>query len=290
MGTQRGPEVGISATNGALHSLSEFARVSMPELAVGNTALDMSWFIKLSPEERNCLIQLHNSNKGDDRHVLSGRDVTLQPALRRPVHIYCVEGNYGTALRSTGSKPEVITFPKSPSTVIGPGKAIRLHSDVTNSVDYEAELAIIMLRHPESDDEQEIRDSVFGLTWLNDVTARDVLRRPQKWLSGKSLATFCPMSCELILSTDDMWPIRGSIKTFVNNELRQSFRVEDMLVDPIDLIRNLKKRIEFDCGDVIATGSGTGRVVDSSDHRYLRVGDVVSIDYGGAFTLSNPCV
>src|SRR5262249_2671372 len=120
-----------------------------------------------------------------------------------------------------------IVFAKLASSVIGPESPIFAHS-VTTQLDYEAELAVIIGKEGRGIRSADAENYIWGYTILNDVTARDLQKKHQQWLIGKSLDTFCPMG-PWIVTADEMDGGRCRIQCWVNNELRQSSSTESLI-------------------------------------------------------------
>ncbi|MFZ5827925.1 MAG: fumarylacetoacetate hydrolase family protein [Bacillota bacterium] len=228
---------------------------------------------------------------GGTRFALS--EVRLLAPIPRPdKNIYCVGLNYlaHNDEFTGGAKPPPaapIIFSKTPTTVIGPGEAIESHSDVTREVDYEAELAVVIGRTGRNIRKDEALDYIFGYTMVNDVTARDLQRKHQQWLIGKSLDTFCPMGPFLIHRDEVAWPVALDISCRVNGELRQHSNTRHLIFDIPTLIETLSAGHTLEAGDIIATGTCQGVGMGFNPPRFLKPGDVVEVEIEGFGLLSN---
>lgn len=173
----------------------------------------------------------------------------LAPIPRPRRNIMCVGKNYREHAREfaqsgfeAGATTDVDEYPalfsKVPSTVVGPGDVIDLHSDVTEKVDYEAELAVIVGR---GIPRERAYEHVWGYTALNDVTARDLQRKHKQWFLGKSLDTFAPMG-PWIVTPDAVDPENLQVTCEVNGKLRQNANTRDLIFDIPTLIATALSR------------------------------------------------
>ncbi len=212
-------------------------------------------------------------------------------------NLFCVGKNYqshasefsksGFDSSSTEQDPDFpIVFTKTPSTVIGHGDSIWDASGITDSLDYEAELAVIIGKSGRSIPRGSAMDYVWGYTIINDVTARDWQKRHRQWFLGKSFDTFGPMGpCAVPASR-----INGSdlmLRCWVNGELRQEASTRDLIFDIPTLIETISAGITLETGDIIATGTPAGVGIGYQPPRFLKHGDVVTIEVDGIGRLEN---
>ena len=227
--------------------------------------------------------------------------VTLEAPLPRPRrNIFCVGKNYheharefaGSGFdtsRSPGQDiPEhPIVFSKVPECVIGTGEAIRLPRGVSDTIDYEAELAVVIGRGGRAIPRARAMDHVWGYTIVNDVTARDWQARHKQWHMGKSFDTFCPMG-PCLVHAGGLDGTATRVRCHVNGELRQDASTRDLIFDIPTLIETLSAGITLFPGDLIATGTPAGVGIGFDPPRYLRAGDVVRVEVDGIGVLENP--
>jgi 2-keto-4-pentenoate hydratase/2-oxohepta-3-ene-1,7-dioic acid hydratase in catechol pathway len=223
------------------------------------------------------------------------------PTPRR--NIFCVGKNYyehaaefGASGFDSGSVggseiPEYpIFFTKPPSSVIGPGAGIEAGLDPYHSVDYEAELAVVIGRRGRVGEADDPMSFVFGYTILNDVTSRELQRRHKQWLLGKGIDTFAPMG-PAIVTADAIPDVKAlTIQLWVNEERRQSASLGDLIFDIPTLIRAAGRSITLQPGDIIATGTPVGVGIGFKPPRYLKPGDIVRIEVSSLGVLQNPVV
>ncbi|GJH31017.1 fumarylacetoacetate hydrolase family protein [Caballeronia novacaledonica] len=226
-------------------------------------------------------------------------DVKLIAPIVPPRNIFCVGKNYrehakefaGSGFEAGAVKGAEIdqypaVFSKPPTTVIGHGDTVALHANVTSSVDYEAELAVIIGKAGRDIPADKAYEHVWGYTIVNDVTARDRQRNHKQWFLGKALDTFCPMG-PWITTADELHPDNLEVKCWVNGELRQNANTKDLLFDIPTLIATISAGLELQPGDVIATGTPAGVGIGFNPPRFLAPGDEVSISISGIGELRN---
>ena len=227
-------------------------------------------------------------------------DVHIGAPLPRPRrNIFCVGKNYhahakefaGSGFDSSAAVGDIpkapIFFSKVPESVIGPTDSIELPVGVSEAIDYEAELAVIIGQGGKGIMASDAMQHVWGYTIVNDVTARDWQSRHSQWLLGKSFDTFCPMGPWLV-SADECDGSNTRVRCFVNGELRQNASTTDLIFDIATLIETLSAGITLYPGDVIATGTPVGVGIGFKPPRYLKSGDVVRVEIDGIGQLENP--
>jgi 2-keto-4-pentenoate hydratase/2-oxohepta-3-ene-1,7-dioic acid hydratase in catechol pathway len=229
-------------------------------------------------------------------------DVQLDAPLPRPRrNVFCIGLNYRShaaelaARGFNGAKTAddllpkaVVAFSKVPESVIGPGAAIEMPV-ASSAIDYEAELAVIIGKPGKRIARAQALDHVFGYTIVNDVTARDLQKRHQQWLIGKSCDTFCPMG-PWIVTREELDASRIAVRLWVNDELRQDGNTADLVFDIPAIIEALSATMALRPGDVIATGTPAGVGMATDPPRWLRRGDRVRIEIEGIGALDNPVV
>jgi len=229
--------------------------------------------------------------------------ITLRSPLPRPPRgLFCVGRNYrahAAELATTvfaSSMPEKdawpIVFTKLAECVVGPFDSVRLPgAAVSQQIDYESELAVIIGHGGRDIPRSRAMEHVFGYTVVNDVTARDVQMRHQQWNLGKSFDTFCPMG-PWIVSADELdgrdTRVRGWVTPAGGQpQLRQDGRTRDLIFDIPTLIETCSRGITLLPGDVIATGTPAGVGMGLDPPRWLRDGDVVRIEIDGIGAIEN---
>jgi 2-keto-4-pentenoate hydratase/2-oxohepta-3-ene-1,7-dioic acid hydratase in catechol pathway len=233
--------------------------------------------------------------------TLALSDVRLLAPIPKPRrNIFCVGKNYhahakefansgfDSSAKAGGDIPSVpIIFSKVPETVVGPSDPVLMPLGVSDTIDYEVELAVIIGEGGKCISKAQAMKHVWGYTIVNDVTARDWQSRHMQWLMGKSFDTFCPMGPWLV-SADECDGTHTHVRTYVNGELRQNASTKDLIFDIPTLIETLSAGITLYPGDIIATGTPVGVGIGFKPPRYLKSGDVVRMEIDGIGHIENP--
>jgi 2-keto-4-pentenoate hydratase/2-oxohepta-3-ene-1,7-dioic acid hydratase in catechol pathway len=230
--------------------------------------------------------------------------VKIEAPIPRPArNVMCVGKNYhehakefarsgfdSSASSAADAIPTApIIFTKVPECVIADGADIRYPESVSDSVDYEAELGLVIGKGGRGITKARAYDHVLGYTIINDVTARDLQGKHKQWFLGKSLDTFCPMGPWLVTS-DAVDPENLGVRCWVNDELRQDANTRDLIFDIPTLIETISAGITLQPGDVIATGTPVGVGIGFTPPKFLKRGDRVTIEIDGLGRLSNTVV
>ncbi len=185
---------------------------------------------------------------------------------------------------------EPIIFTKAMTSLVGPNDAIDASIDPTHSVDYEGELGVIISKTARRVAKSDWQDYVFGYVIINDVTSRELQKKHNQWTIGKGLDTFGPMG-PYIVTKDEIDDLPSmQIQTLVNNEVRQQAEVRDLIFDIPTLIETLTLTGTLLAGDIIATGTPVGVGIGFSPPKFLKSGDVVTINVTGLGSLTNPVI
>jgi 2-keto-4-pentenoate hydratase/2-oxohepta-3-ene-1,7-dioic acid hydratase in catechol pathway len=209
-----------------------------------------------------------------------------------PGKIIAIGRNYAEHAAETGSalpdKP--LIFAKFPSAVIAPNEAISWRKSITQQVDWEVELAVVIGRRAKDVTEADALNYVYGYTVANDVTARDLQQKiDTQWTRGKSLDTFCPLGPYLVTRDEIADPQKLAVKTTVNGEVMQESNTEHMIFSVAHLIAYCSQMFTLEPGDIILTGTPSGVGVGRKPPVFLKDGDVVACSVEGVGEISNPC-
>lgn len=198
-----------------------------------------------------------------------------------PSKIVGVGLNYDDHIKELGlPKPEVpLLFLKPSTCVIGPDDPICLPS-MSDQVDYEAELAVVMGKPARNLSVDQVEKHIMGYTCLNDVTARDLQKKDGQFTRSKSFNTFCPIGPWIETECD---PSHLKVEAYLNGKLRQSSNTNQLIFNVKELISFISQVMTLLPGDVIATGTpfGVGP---------MQAGDTIEIRIEGIGSLSNPVV
>lgn len=258
-------------------------------VATGNIdhADNMITFLTSGANGLNALQNLIDSGN----HRINLADVTLQAPIPRPGKLLGIGLNYADHIGETGlEKPEYPTFFTKQSTcVIANGEAIHCPK-VSDKVDYEGELAFVIGKRCRNVPLEQAHEVIAGYTICNDVTVRDWQFRTPTWTIGKSFDTHGPLGPWIVTQDEIADPHNLSLKTWVDEELRQNANTGEMIFNCYEQIAYLSQAMTLEPGDVISTGTPSGVGVKMKPRGYLKPGQVVRIEIEGIGQLQNPVI
>jgi 2-keto-4-pentenoate hydratase/2-oxohepta-3-ene-1,7-dioic acid hydratase in catechol pathway len=226
-------------------------------------------------------------------------EVQLAAPIPRPrKNIMCLGLNYADHAKESAeargrevSLPEYpVIFTKAPTTVNGPYGNIVIDPAVSEQVDWEAELAVIIGRTGKNIREEEALDYVFGYTVLNDVTARDLQAQHKQYFKGKSIDGYCPMGPWIVTADEIPDPHQLPIRLRVNGVTKQEGNTNMMIFSIPRTIAVLSIGMTLEPGDIIATGTPSGVGFARNPPEFLQPGDVVETEIEGIGILRNTVV
>jgi acylpyruvate hydrolase len=215
--------------------------------------------------------------------------VRLAAPVPRPTKLTAVGLNYRDHAAETGMAipQEPMLFAKHVTSVIGPEDAIVLPPQ-SDTVDYEAELAVVLGRGGYRLDLEQAAASIAGYMAFNDVSARDLQQRQGQWTVAKSFETFSPSGPWLVTTDEVADPQALAIECRVNGEALQSSSTKEMIFSCAEIVRYMSQIWRLEPGDVIATGTPHGVGLGRDPQVFLRNGDVVEVTIERLGTLRNP--
>ncbi len=207
----------------------------------------------------------------------------------RPGKIVAIGLNYMDHVRETGmAAPErPLVFTKFTTSVIGDGDAIEIDRSLTERVDWEVELAVVVGRAMHDVSVADALDHVHGYTVANDVSARDLQFADGQWVRGKSLDTFCPLGPVVVPAAAIPDPQALGLRTRVNGETVQDSNTSEMVFGVAELLAFCSRSFTLEPGDVLLTGTPWGCGEFMEPKRSLAAGDVVEVEVDGIGTLRN---
>ena len=217
--------------------------------------------------------------------------IKLLAPILDPPKMFGIGENYAAHARETGNEPpeHVIVFAKYSTTIIGPDAPIVLPR-ISEKVDYEAELGVVIGAPGRNIPPERAFDHVVGYLPFHDVSARDYQMRTTQWTLGKNFDTFSPMGPALVTADEVPDPHNLGIRCRVSGETLQEANTRDMIFDIPTLIAELSSVLPLQIGDVIATGTPPGVGMARTPPRWLRPGDVAEVEIDGLGVLRNPVV
>lgn len=209
----------------------------------------------------------------------------------RPGKILCVGRNYAAHAAETGNEvpPSPLIFAKFGSCVIADGDPIVWKQSITDQVDWEGELAVIIGKRAKDITAEEASSHIFGYSIANDISARDLQNSESQWARAKGMDTFCPLGPVIVTRNEIADPQALRIVTKVGDDVVQDASTGDMVHSVFDLIAYLSQTFTLEPGDLILTGTPAGVGMGMNPQRYLKDGEVVSVTIDGIGTLTNPC-
>lgn len=217
-------------------------------------------------------------------------DVRLEAPISAPSKIVAIDVNYLDHSREQGIDPPQapLDFGTFPSTIVGPYDAITWDPTLTQHVDPEVELGVVIGKRCRAVTAEEALGYVFGYTVVNDVSARDLQFGDGQWTRGKSLDTFCPIGPVIATSDELRDPQALRLRLWVNDRLQQDGTTADMIFSVAQIIAHVSRFATLEPGDLITTGTPKGVGCFRQPPIYLVPGDMVRCAIDGIGELVNP--
>ena len=235
---------------------------------------------KYSPEVKEKLLE---GAMGEGGRPLS--QVKLLAPIPRPAQdVICLGQNYMEHARESarykkeafsGSNDCPVYFSKRVNEAVENGGYVPSHKELTDKLDYEAELAVIIGKDARNVKEGEAGDYIFGYTILNDISARDIQTAHKQWYFGKSLDGSTPMGPWIVTADEIQYPPALQIQSYVNGELRQNSNTSQFLFDLDYVIQELSAGMTLKAGTILSTGTPAGVGMGLCPPAFLKPGDVV---------------
>lgn len=210
---------------------------------------------------------------------LPGDGVRIEAPLKTPRKFFCIGLNYRAhAAESNSPLPkEPLFFNKFATSIVGPyDPVIHQGPAVTEKLDYEVELAVVIGKRAKNVPEAEAENYVYGYTVVNDISARDLQKSDGQWVKGKALDTYAPLG-PCVVTRDEIDASDLALRTRVNGELRQESRTSDLIFSVPQLIAYISRLITLEPGDVISTGTPSGVGGAMKPPRFLKSGDRMEV-------------
>lgn len=185
------------------------------------------------------------------------------------------------------SRTDAIYFSKRVNRAVADSEAIDGHFDIVDSLDYEAELAVVIGKDAKNVPMEHAFDYVLGYTILNDISARNIQTAHKQWYFGKSLDGFTPMGPWIVTADEFEAPPLLSVQSRVNGELRQDSTTALFITGIAEVIHELSAGITLKAGTIISMGTPAGVGMGFIPPKFLKSGDVVECRVEGVGTLTN---
>jgi 2-keto-4-pentenoate hydratase/2-oxohepta-3-ene-1,7-dioic acid hydratase in catechol pathway len=269
-----------------------------PGLIIGDEVVDLADPVTGLPASMLALLALGRDGlaraesaaaTGAARHALAA--VRRHAPVPDPPAILAIGMNYRAHVAEMGREPPEwqYWFNKQRTAIAGPGDPIILPA-VSDAVDYEGELALVIGPRCQHVPAARALEVVAGFTVINDVSARDWQWRTPTFTMGKSFDTHAPCGPELVTLGEVGDPGALALRTWVNDELRQDSTTADLIFGCADMIEYLTTAFPLEPGTIIATGTPAGVGAGFDPPRFLAAGDTVRIAIEGIGELVNPVV
>lgn len=246
---------------------------------------DMPGFIRAGEPALACAREVAARVAGDPSKGIALADVRLMAPIPLPArNVVCVGLNYREHVAESksvqGSAPPAypVFFTKPPSCVIGPEDEIPWHGHVSEAIDWEVELAVIIGREGRDIAEGDALSHVFGYTVGNDITARDLQQRHGQWYKGKALDGFLPLGPAIVTADEIGDPQSLDLCLRVNGAEKQRSNTSLMIFSVATLIAEWSAGMTLLPGDVLMTGTPSGVGMGRTPPEWLRPGDVVEAE------------
>jgi len=223
----------------------------------------------------------------------------LAPIARPQKNVFCLGRNYAEhaaeSLRAIGQEVKLPSYPnvftKAPTSITGPFSDIPYDPAVSDQMDWEVELAVVVGASGRHISKEQAYSHVFGYTILNDVSARDLQNLGGiQWFQGKSVDAASPMGPWIVTADEIPDPHKLRISLRVNGETKQDDSTGNMLFDIPTIIATLTRVLTLESGDIIATGTPAGVGFARNPAEFLRPGDVMESEVEAIGTMRNSVV
>lgn len=210
----------------------------------------------------------------------------LSPLPRPRQNIMCLGWNYiehveettGNSLEAPKLPKYPIVFTKAASSMNGPYADIPVNLEVSNKMDWEVELGVVIGKGGKGIPRAHALEHVFGYTIINDISARDYQKRHKQFFIGKSFTGACPMGPWIVTADEIPNPQTLNLQSRVNNQIKQDSNTKYQIFDVATVIESLSKGMMLEPGDIIATGTPSGVGYVRNPPEYLMPGDVVECE------------
>jgi 2-keto-4-pentenoate hydratase/2-oxohepta-3-ene-1,7-dioic acid hydratase in catechol pathway len=282
------PTLGIKTEAGILDVQRAAQGLGLP--AVRADAASVIAGGKMTREALEALAQ-RAAEHPDAPWFLPESDIAHGPCIPPPEKIVCVGLNYRRHAQESGMPiPEVpVLFSKFNNALAAHRQDVPLPTNA-QAYDYEVELGVVIGRKARYVSEAEALNYVFGYCTLNDLSVRDLQMRTSQWLLGKTLDRFLPTGPYLVTADEIDDPQDLRLQCWMNDQLRQDSNTSDMVFSVAEIISYLSQYMTLKPGDLISTGTPEGVILGMEEKRWLRPGDIVSVEVEKLGRLTNRMV
>lgn len=233
----------------------------------------------------------------EEKEAVDMADITLKAPIPVPKQdVICLGINYSEHAKESagfdkeafgGERVKAIYFSKRVNEAPGHDEDICGHFNIVDSLDYEAELGVIIGRDTKNVALEDVKNCIFGYIVINDVSARNVQTEHKQWYFGKSLDGFTPMGPCIVTADEISYPPALRITAKVNGELRQNSSTDLLITDIDHIIHELSMGMTLKAGTIIATGTPSGVGMGMKPPKFLKAGDIVECEIENIGVLRN---
>lgn len=250
------------------------------------SGLQQNHTLDFQEQVRKAVVAAEDSGKAED-YKISFNDIEFLPPVTPPNNVIAFGRNYKDHANELNHEVEKLyVFTKAASSLTGDNATIPNHKDITDQLDYEGELGIVIGKSGEKIPKALALDYVYGYTIINDITDRKAQSEQDQAFLSKSLTGGCPMGPYIITKDELPLPENVNIVTKVNNEIRQDGNTGEMILKIDELIEEISKYVALHPGDIIATGTPAGVGAGMQPPKFLQPGDEVKVTIDNIGTLT----
>lgn len=249
--------------------------------------LQQNQVVDFQEQVRKAVVAVEDSGKGDDYKVQFS-EIEFLPPVTPTNNVIAFGRNYQDHASELNHEVQrLYVFTKAASSLTGDNSTIPNHKDITEQLDYEGELGIVIGKSGEKIPKGLALDYVYGYTIINDITDRKAQNEQDQAFLSKSLTGGCPIGPYIVTKDELPTPEDVNIVTKVNNEIRQDGNTGQMILKIDELIEEISKFVALHPGDIIATGTPAGVGAGMNPPKFLQPGDEVKVTIDNIGTLTN---
>ncbi|WP_445265343.1 fumarylacetoacetate hydrolase family protein [Staphylococcus aureus] len=250
------------------------------------SGLQQNHTLDFQEQVRKAVVAAEDSGKAED-YKISFNDIEFLPPVTPPNNVIAFGRNYKDHANELNHEVEKLyVFTKAASSLTGDNATIPNHKDITDQLDYEGELGIVIGKSGEKIPKALALDYVYGYTIINDITDRKAQSEQDQAFLSKSLTGGCPMGPYIVTKDELPLPENVNIVTKVNKEIRQDGNTGEMILKIDELIEEISKYVALHPGDIIATGTPAGVGAGMQPPKFLQPGDEVKVTIDNIGTLT----
>lgn len=248
--------------------------------------LQQNQTLDFQEQVRKAVVAAEDSGKADEFKI-AFNDIEFLPPVTPPNNVIAFGRNYQDHASELNHEVQrLYVFTKAASSLTGDESTIPNNKDITDQLDYEGELGIVIGKSGEKIPKALALDYIYGYTIINDITDRKAQNEQDQAFLSKSLTGGCPMGPYIVTKDELPTPENVNIVTKVNNDIRQDGNTSQMINKIDDLIEEISKYVALHPGDIIATGTPAGVGAGLQPPQFLQPGDEVKVTIDNIGTLT----